>query len=338
MKIMVLGGNGKFGKVLIHDLIGKGHTVININRHSFQTHESHNVTSLICDRRDHKQISAVIMQNKNIESIIDLSGFRSEDVRVCLSAISNSDTNYFYMSSLAAPFEENKIFVPIDEIPYKTRNSQKSSYGHEKLLSENLILDFPKGFNGRRIIFRTSEIIGVCDSREKYFLHRILSNQKEILLPDGGNNLIHPIDARDLSRAIILAVEKTNIPSGIFHVAGKYALTLKNYISTLITTLKLNQPNLISVPYDFIKCFYPFFYFPFFPRSTYVSSSKLYSFGYKPQYSITDSIIRCKRIFSNTEDKKEEKIYQASPKKNFLSINDEEKIINGWKEIIEGIS
>lgn len=336
MTTVILGASGRIGQVLTNDLANAGHKIIGISRQVPQNFTHTHLSYIPCDRRDHQKIFSILSTLDKVETVIDLSGFRAEDVKVCLAAVSQKPVVYIYMSSLAATQYENDVdLLPLRERVYKVSKVLRSGYGYEKLLAEHAVINYSSNFSIKGIIFRTAEVIGTCDIREQYFLYRLACKLNEILLPDGGHNIIHPVDVRDLSQAIKLSAEKPDFPSGIYHLAGDVAFSLATYIEILTSTLNTNIET-IPIPREYVLTFKPCFYYPFYPRSTFVEATKLAGLGFQPSYSITDSILKSQKVFNQSGNVfiENENPFLPSKLNRILSVQEEALIIAQWKQML----
>lgn len=332
MSIVIFGPSGNVGNILTSYLIDSGYNVIGISRNPHNSLLSKNYKFISCARQDYIRIGAILESINDIEAIIDLSGFHVEDVNTCLQAISHNPVPYIFMSSFAvAEVETNKYQLPIREAFYKRNSSLcKDDYSQQKLLAEKLVFDFSVRHSVRGIILRSAEIIGTADAREQYFLLRFTQLIRKLLVPDGGNNELNPVDVRDVARALSFLLENDSCSSGIYHIVGPETITLHEYIARFAGLFELNV-HIHDVPWNFVKTIKPDCYFPFFPRTTEAVSERLKDCGFSVTYSLVDSFLRSRNVFLKHHAYKSDNNYKS---KAMLTIAEEARIIKMWKDIV----
>ena len=115
---------------------------------------------------------------------------------------------------------------------------------------------------------------------------------KPVVLPDGGNMLIHFVHPADLARAFRLAVETERSLGETYIISGQRSVTVKDYILELCRLLGV-VPNFVPMhAEDVLKQYISekgIGGFRFFctHMSFDISKAKAH-LGYDPQYSVTD--------------------------------------------------
>lgn len=298
MDVLVMGPTGSIGRATTSVLLDAGHTLHLLCRTQPHVAMSHaqQITWHQCDRRDHEGMQRALQQIR-VDAVVDLSTYNADDLEICLRVLAWRVSAYVLMSSIAvAPQLDNSPqALPVREDVF-ARTSGIGSYGSQKGDAERLLLANTVCM-GRSIILRTAEVIGAADERERYVFARALAGRHDLLIPDDGLNAVHTTDVLDVAEAIQLLVTEPTASTGVYHVAGRSAVTLRSLVSRMMDASGLNC-QLVGVPSQFIRQIFPNFYYPYAVRSTVIEANKLNSrFGFYPRHDHQASFRRSWGLF-----------------------------------------
>ncbi len=216
MRVLIIGGTGKFSGRVTEAVVARGHEVMLYNRGRRPLPEGIDVPVLQGERsalRDHTAEIAAF----DPEAVIDSICFKPADAEALVALfphvrrlvmISTVDT---YGEDIgAAPVTEDRVPEPV------------SDYGKGKLACERLLLE---ALGGRVTIFRPSHILGrgflttSLWSRSPYLVDR-LRKGKAIPAIDGGRNLMTPVYAGDIAEWRVRALDNPAADGQVFNAVG----------------------------------------------------------------------------------------------------------------------
>lgn len=119
------------------------------------------------------------------------------------------------------------------------------SYQRSKVEGEKLALEyFAKGLI-RGAIIRPAMVFGPGDTRHLKMFKMI--KRRTFFYVGRGTSWVNFIDIRDLVAAFKLAMDNNSINGGVYHIAGKRAVYLKDAVRMIARELKVSEPRL-SLP------------------------------------------------------------------------------------------
>lgn len=335
MRIFIVGGTGLLGRELIEILLRRGHEIISLGRSELEYPADDRIKHYVCNRND--TCLTELLSSIDFECVIDLAGFHYIHLQDSIEALQNRCVKYVFMSSVAVASvdEFGAKVLPIQEVVYPLNGVQRG-YAFEKAMCEHLIISanqkHASTFQG--VIVRSGEFVGGGDMRERYFYKRLLSECKSLLIPDGGGNLVHLTDIRDVAAALAHVALTPEISCGIFHVAGPNTMLVQDLVLKFIS-LNNVEMRIVSVPNGFIQRYKKGYYFPFYPRNTAIECLKLKQTGFSIKYSVTQSIERSYERYRNIPLEKRQLMHESDKalKQTLLTIKEEHEIINSWLSI-----
>ncbi|KUO66300.1 MAG: epimerase [Gracilibacter sp. BRH_c7a] len=250
MKVVVTGAAGKIGRWVVRRIMDAGHEVIASDRKLRE--ESASDYFIQADLRDYGQAMQLF---KNSDAVIHLANIPT-DVRNTPQAIfeNNMIVNFnvfeackdwkikkiVWASSetvMGFPFSVNELsYLPIDE---EHPVHVKSSYAMAKLLTEQLAGMF-HGLTGQQIIGLRFANIYEPDEYAHISTHWTDAEKDKQKM-----NVWAYCDVRDAAQACLLAVEKENLGSDIFHITALDTILpdrSEDLIKRFFPTIALKRP------------------------------------------------------------------------------------------------
>jgi dihydroflavonol-4-reductase len=115
-------------------------------------------------------------------------------------------------------------------------------YQQTKMEGELVALDYFKRRLISGLVIRPAMIFGPGDERTLK-LFRMIARRKFFYVGD-GRAPVHWIDVRDLARAFVLAMEKEHLNGGVFIIAGRESVPLKEMCKLVAGKLGVSPPRL----------------------------------------------------------------------------------------------
>ncbi len=239
---------------------------------------------------DRSQLGGIPAISKRWDCVIDNSAYSAGDVSSALRAITHSGiwvlnstvSVYRYVerasptktsarpSGPSGPFTEAMNVHgprPHDEDP----SDEHWRYARGKIDAEAVLMQSHRPY----AILRPTMVFGPNDisGRTQWYVSR-LQKGEPINVKDRGNRF-HLVSPQDVGRAFALIAAKNQ--TGIFNVAGRESLTLKEFVKSLAAELD-TKPNILTTDPDTAQNAGPYF----FDRDWSISSEKLMSLGFNP--------------------------------------------------------
>ncbi|MFZ5988223.1 MAG: NAD-dependent epimerase/dehydratase family protein [Bacillota bacterium] len=226
MKVVVTGAAGKIGRWTVRALLDAGHEVIASDRLLREESASHNFVQ--ADLRDYGQVCQLVMGS---DAVIHLANIPS-DIRNTPQAIFENNMlvnfNIFeackdwdiskivWASSetvMGYPFTQAELhYAPIDE---EHPVAARSSYAMAKLLTEHLAGMYHDLANKQIVALRFANMYEP-DEYTKIPVMHWNDAQKDYQ----KKNVWAYCDVRDAAKACLLALEKDNLGSSVFHITA----------------------------------------------------------------------------------------------------------------------
>jgi len=177
-------------------------------------------------------------------------------------------------------------------------------YQRTKLEGELIALDYFKSGKIGGVVIRPAMIYGPGDTRNLKLFKMIV--RKRFFYVGKGMASVHFVDVRDLAEAFLLAMDKTHLNGGIYHVAGERAAPLKEMVELICKEAGVSKPwlHLPVTPMQWLGTLcetvcVPFGIQPpifrrrvdFFTKDRHFDASKARNeLGYKPARSFEEEI------------------------------------------------
>lgn len=199
MNILILGGTRLFGKVLVRNLIERGHNVTIATRGLTQDSYGDLVTRIIIDRENKKSIEKAL-EGKYFDIIYDNLCYSPNSARDLYDVIEDKTDRYIIISSSAVyKFNKNikeEEFNPyIYKVIYGDRND--FSYAEGKRLSEAVVF---QNYNIKTVAVRFPVVLSKDDYTKRlysYVENNILNKSTNINNIDSNLSFISDKEAGD---------------------------------------------------------------------------------------------------------------------------------------------
>ncbi|MBU1692747.1 MAG: NAD-dependent epimerase/dehydratase family protein [Verrucomicrobia bacterium] len=128
---------------------------------------------------------------------------------------------------------------PADE---QTPYNPGDVYQRSKMEGEKIALDYFRSGRLPGVVIRPAMIWGPGDTRTLKMFHMIARGR--FFYVGRGMALVHFIDVRDLARAFVLAMEKTERSGEVYIIAGRQSLPLRSLAEAIAGRLAVLPPRL----------------------------------------------------------------------------------------------
>ena len=235
LSILILGGTGFIGPHMVEWALARGHTVSLFNRGRTNTELFPDVETLIGDRD--RKLDA--LEGRTWDAVIDNSGYVPRHVRDSAALLSTAVKQYLFISSISAYGNFDKASIDEDYVlgvmdDETIEQVTGDTYGPMKALCEKAVADaFPTGTT----IVRPGYIVGPGDKTDRWSYWPVrVDLGGEVLAPSAPDDPVQMIDARDLARFVVGALENSIL--GKFNAVGPAdRLTMGTMLDTIkITT------------------------------------------------------------------------------------------------------
>src|SRR6185437_4653724 len=206
LRILILGGTKFIGVHMTQLALKRGHQVTLFNRGKTHPGLFPRVERLLGDRNG--QLDA--LKGRNWDAVIDDSGFVPRHVRLSAELLAPHVQRYVYVSSISAyasfakPIDESSPLGTIED--ESTEKVTDTTYGPLKALCEKAVeVVIPH----RSIVLRPGFIVGPYDPTDRFtYWPARAARGGEMLAPGKPGDGIQVIDARDLARFTLDAIER----------------------------------------------------------------------------------------------------------------------------------
>lgn len=240
MRILLIGGTGTISTYTHAAVETAGHEVTSFNR------SGSGPRVIAGDRQDRVALAAAI-DNVRPDVLIDFVCFTPDDAEALAEAASGKVGHLIYVSTVDAfGFPQP---VPISETA--ARRPGIGAYALSKQACEDLLLARHE-FNVTvaRPTYSMSQhfVISIFNHQSVALMQR-LQRGEHIVLPDGGDTLIHPSDARDTGR-MIAAMAGVGRSYGKTYTAGSRGVSMpqRDYVGMIADAIGALPPNAVSIP------------------------------------------------------------------------------------------
>jgi nucleoside-diphosphate-sugar epimerase len=243
MRILVIGGTGKFSSRISEAAAARGHELLIYNRGQRPLPPGVKAPILQGERDDLLAHEAEFAEFAP-EAVIDSITFKPEQAQMLVDLFADvprvvviSTVDVYGEDIGCAPVTEDRAPAPV------------SDYGKGKLACEKVLLD---ALGDRVTLFRPSHILGrgfnttSLWSRSNFFCDRLLKG-KLIPAVDGGRNLMTPVHGTDIAEWIMCSLETPEAGGEVFNGVGPDIITQKRYYELVAQALGV-ELNLVTVP------------------------------------------------------------------------------------------
>src|SRR3984957_10270363 len=233
MNCLVIGGTGYLGRLLVAELLKKGHAVSVLHRRP--KHDlGKRVANIVADRNDAQAVKAALA-GKNPDVVFDHvydweRGTTAGHIEATVRAAGNNLHRYIFMSSVAAygdglNHHEGDALAPDDAADLYVRN---------KAMSERALFRLHQRVGLPVVTLRPPFIYGPENPmyREAFFWDRLRAG-RSIILPGDGRRLMQFTYVKDLVRAALKAMDEPNAIGHAFNIANARPLSQTEVVEAL---------------------------------------------------------------------------------------------------------
>ncbi len=213
MRLLVLGGTQFVGRHIVSAAVERGHHVTLFHRGSRDPFPA--CENILGDREhDLERLRG------EWDAVVDTCGYMPRIVSLSTAHLEPFVKRYAFISSISAYTSLKGLpdeAAPLGQLEAETEEVSGSSYGPLKALCERVVTDI---FGTRGLVIRPGLVVGPFDPTDRfsYWVDRI-ARGGEVLAPEGVAQQTCFIDARDLGRFVIHALETDS--SGAFNADGR---------------------------------------------------------------------------------------------------------------------
>ncbi|HEY0788866.1 MAG TPA: NAD-dependent epimerase/dehydratase family protein [Thermoanaerobaculia bacterium] len=246
MRILVIGGTEFLGREIVRRLVARGHDVTVLHRR-----DSHDLGSAVhnlkADRGDLPALEKLLGRER-FDAVFDTAfdwakGTTAAQVEAAARSARPAH-RYVFMSSIAAyrpglNLREGDPLVPDDEPnPYAVHKASAERALFRLAAEDGLPVATlrPPFVHGPRQPFY----------REQFFWDR-LRDGRPIILPDGGDTLMHWAFVDDVAEACVRAMEVPEAAGEAFNVGHESPVTHREFVEALARTAGVT-PRFVPVP------------------------------------------------------------------------------------------
>jgi 2'-hydroxyisoflavone reductase len=252
MRILIIGGIEFMGREIVRRLVERGDEVTVLHRRDHHDLGSA-VGNLQADRSDLGAIERLLRDN-TFEVVIDTAydwskGTTAEDVEAAARSAGPGLHRYLFMSSIAAygtgfDRREDDPLAP-DDHPF--------DYIRHKASSERALFRLAAEEGLRVTTFRPPFVHGPRQPlyREQFFWDRLLDG-RPVILPDGGDALMHWVFVDDVAAAFVRAIDVPEAAGEAFNIAHESPISQRDFVEALAKTAGVT-PRFVSIPREQIQ-------------------------------------------------------------------------------------
>ncbi len=220
MNLLIQGGTVFLGRHAVDAALARGHQVTLFNRGRHNPQLFPDVEKLRGDRDN--DLSA--FQGRRFDAVIDLCGYRPEQVQATAKALRDSVDHYTFISTISV-YRDFPPGRPFDENARLAEGSE--GYGPLKARCEEALqAELP----GRIAHVRPGLIVGPHDPTDRFtYWPRRVARGGEVLAPGRPRRAVQLIDARDLAEWCVDLAEQRR--TGVFNAVGSEStLTMEHLL------------------------------------------------------------------------------------------------------------
>ncbi|HMK61077.1 MAG TPA: NAD-dependent epimerase/dehydratase family protein [Dissulfurispiraceae bacterium] len=226
MKVFVTGATGFVGLHLINKLIDQGHKVCAGGRsiEKARTIFGNRIDSLSIDFSDAGSMGKALSSFKP-DVVVNLIGIISEAPSI---GITFEDVHFRISRDLYYACSKTNVRKIVHMSALGVHPDAPARYHKAKLRAEQ----FLKASGLTHTIFRPSLILG---PEQKLFadIRKIVNIIPFFALPAGGNQLVQPVDVRDVSCAFAAALENNETDNNIYELCGPVAISFRKMVESI---------------------------------------------------------------------------------------------------------
>ncbi|MBV8895216.1 MAG: NAD-dependent epimerase/dehydratase family protein [Acidobacteriaceae bacterium] len=252
-RILVIGGTRFIGRLLVTELLHRGHEVYILHRRSRHPF-SKRVHNLVADRNDIASLRKAVAATR-FDAVYDNvydwdhGGTTASHVEATAQFFDGKVSRYVFMSSVAAygdglNHHEGDALAPDDH---------PNLYARHKAMSERALFRMHQRTGFPVATLRPPFVYGPGNPyyREAFFWDRFRAG-RSVILPSEGHRLMQFVYVKDLVELAIRTIELRNAAGHAFNTANPRAITQHELLLDLARVAGVKEPHLVSIPRDLI--------------------------------------------------------------------------------------
>lgn len=230
LKIGILGGTRFIGYHVVEALLQSGASVAVFHRGRTKEPRrfSRPVQRFLGDRNQIQSLEPFFRQS--YDAVIDLSGYRPEQVVPLLSRWRSKIGHYLFCSTSSV----YRVPPPFDTDENFARVVERGTYGGDKAAVEDVLLDLFSRTGWPVTIFRPQGVIGIFDAKQPlYGWKQILAGKTLRIRRAALDKRLKFVGVGDLAQCFLRAAGNRCAFGQIFNVSGDDIVTPRDFISLL---------------------------------------------------------------------------------------------------------
>jgi len=250
MDVLVIGGTLFIGRLLVKELVRKGHSVTVLHRkpkHDLSRH----VASIRADRNDGPALHAALA-GKHFDVVFDnvydwQHGTTAAQVEATVQSCGDHLERYIFMSSVAA-YGDGLNHHEGDAL---AAEDHPDAYIRNKANSERLLFRMHAGSGLPAVTLRPPFIYGPRNPyyREAFFWDR-LRDKRPIIIPGDGHRLMQFVHVADLVWCALAVMENPAAVGQAFNIANAKPISQADLVEVLARAANRSTPHLARIPRD----------------------------------------------------------------------------------------
>ena len=248
MDVLVIGGTLFIGRLLVKELVAKGHSVTVLHRKP--KHDlGRQVASICADRNDGAAMRAAL-SGRHFDVVFDNvydweRGTAAAQIQATVEACGDNLSRYIFMSSVAA-YGDGLNHHEGDALAVQ---DHADAYVRNKANSERLLFRMHSRSGLPAVTLRPPFVYGPGNPyyREAFFWDR-MRDKRSVIIPGDGRRLMQFVHVSDLVWCALQAMETPAAVGHAFNIANPRPLAQTDVIEALAKAANRPMPPLVRIP------------------------------------------------------------------------------------------
>lgn len=251
MKILLLGGTGNISAECAALLSDRGHEIFVVSRGTRPVPPQYK--ALQVDRKDPEALR-VVLKNLQPEVAINFIGYEWTELQIDFELFRDVVRQYIFISSTTVYAKPHRQLPLTETVPL---GNDWWDYAQKKLECERWLLQKSKEDGFPITIVRPSHTyskrwVPNPISSSSYTFASRLQQGKPVYVPNDGENPWTLTAASDFAEGLGGLVGKEDAFGETFHITSDEVLTWNQIYSEIADALKIDTPEIVKIPTDFI--------------------------------------------------------------------------------------
>lgn len=235
MRVLVVGGTEFISLALVRALLRDGHRVCVLNRGRRNERLPPGVHPIVCDRKDHAQLAAVLA-GAGFDAVYDVTyaPTTGEDVAALADAVAATRPHVLFVST--GRVYDHALPIPFSETT--PRGAYWGEYARHKIAGEDALVDRQRSHGLPVTIVRPTHVLGPLNTRhnETFFFDRIARGQP-VLVPGEGGWLRQFGHVDDLADALVAMLGNPRAFGQAYNLTGEECVTQVGFVEQIAEVL-----------------------------------------------------------------------------------------------------